>query len=64
MEKTCNQDIYDLVAKNNLKLWWVAYALKIHDSNFTRMLRKPISEEKKAEIFEVIEKLGRETKRI
>ena len=42
------KDIYDLVANYNLKLWWVAYALKIHDSNFTRMLRKPISEEKKA----------------
>ncbi|WP_312200283.1 hypothetical protein [Anaerospora hongkongensis] len=59
MEKTCNQDIYELVRKKRLRLWWIAYELKMQDSNFARMMRKPLTPERRGKILEAIEKLSK-----
>lgn len=41
-------------------MWRVAERLGIADSNFSRMLRYEISEDKKAEIFKIIDELAAE----
>ena len=60
MRKTCNQDIYELANKRNLRLWWIAYELKMQDSNFARMLRKPLTLEKRQRVLQAIKKLANE----
>jgi hypothetical protein len=62
MEQKPNQDIYDLVKSISIKpikicLWHVASELKMRDSNFSRMLRYPLSEEKRSRVLAAIEKL-------
>lgn len=52
-----NQDIRNEVKESGLKLWQIAEKLGINDGNFSRMLRKELSDEKKAEIRAIIEEL-------
>ena len=52
-----NQDIRNEVTNAGLKLWQIAEKLGINDGNFSRMLRKELSGEKKAEIRAIIEEL-------
>lgn len=52
-----NLDIRNEVAGAGLKLWQIAEKLGINDGNFSRMLRKELSEEKKEEIRGIIEEL-------
>ncbi len=52
-----NQDIRNEVTNAGLKLWQIAEKLGINDGNFSRMLRKELSDEKKAEIRAIIEEL-------
>jgi hypothetical protein len=54
-----NADIYELVRNNGLRLWWVAYELKMQDSNFARLLRKPLTPERRKQVLEAIEKLSK-----
>ena len=58
--KKANLDIYESIKKNNLRLWMVADVMGMQDSNFTKMLRKTLSPEKKAEVLAAIESLKRE----
>lgn len=54
-----NQDIRNEVAASGLKLWQIADKLGMTDGNFSRRLRKELSDEKKAEIRAIIEELKR-----
>lgn len=55
-----NQDIRNEVKAAGLKLWQIAESLGINDGNFSRLLRRELSAEKKAEIRSIIEKLEKE----
>jgi len=55
-----NQDIRRAAQNAGVKLWQIADELGIMDTSFSRMLRKELSDEKKAEIFGIIEKLQKE----
>lgn len=55
--QTKNQDIKNFILKNNLKFWQIAEKLNINDGNFSRLLRKELTNEKKDEIFEIVNQL-------
>lgn len=57
-----NIDIRNSILKNNLKLWQVGLALGLNDGNFSRLLRKELTKEKKDEIYEIIKVLKEEQK--
>ena len=52
-----NQDIRQEVKDAGLKLWQIAEGLGMYDGNFSRMLRKELSEEKKVQIRQIISDL-------
>ncbi|MDX8045452.1 hypothetical protein SH601_05560 [Gracilibacillus sp. S3-1-1] len=54
-----NKDIRKAIGEANLKYWQVAEEYGISDGNFSRLLRKEMSKEKKKEVFESIEKAKR-----
>lgn len=56
-----NQDIRNEVKSAGLKLWQIAERLGINDGNFSRLLRRELSDEKKTEIRSIIEKLKKES---
>ena len=55
-----NVDIRNEVKQANLKLWQIAYELGVTDGNFSRKLRKELSESEKLRIREIIVKLRKE----
>lgn len=55
-----NKDIKDYARIKDVRLWEIAEKLHLCDSNFSRMLRYEISEDKKAEIFKIIDELAAE----
>lgn len=55
----CNKDIRDYAEKHNVKLWQIASALQINDGNFSRKLRHELTEDKKAEIYKIIDELSK-----
>lgn len=54
-----NKDIRQEVKKSNIKLWQIADRLGIADTNFSKMLRKELSEKQKEKIRYIIKKLGK-----
>lgn len=56
-----NEDVRSEVKAAGLKLWQIAEGLGINDGNFSRLLRRELSDEKKAEIRSIIEKLKKES---
>ena len=58
--KNFNQEIRKSILKNNLRYWQVAEKLNINDGNFSRLLRKELTKEKKERILEIIKKLKEE----
>lgn len=56
-----NKDIREEIKRAGLKLWQVAEKLGINDGNFSRLLRKELSAEKKAEIRAIIAELKKES---
>lgn len=52
-----NKDIRDYARIKDVRLWQIAEKLNLQDSNFSRLLRYELSEEKKAEIKAIIDKL-------
>lgn len=59
MREKANADIYEIVRNRDLRLWWVAYELNMQDSNFARMMRKPLTPERRGKVLEAIEKLSK-----
>lgn len=57
-----NQEIRNSILKNNLKFWQIAEKLNINDGNFSRLLRKELTKDKKEEILKIIEILKEEQK--
>lgn len=57
--KKFNQEIRDSIFENNLKYWQIAEKLHINDGNFSRLLRRELTKEKKEEILKIIEELRR-----
>ena len=51
-----NKDIRQAIKDANLRHWQVAEALQIHEGNFSRQLRRELSEERKREVLQAIEK--------
>lgn len=60
--KINNQEIRTEIFKNGLKLWQVGLAIGLNDGNFSRLLRKELTKEKKDEIYEIIKVLKEEQK--
>lgn len=57
-----NQDIKEAAKKARIKLWQIADKLGINDGNFSRKLRKELSQEEKQKIFDIIADLENEQK--
>lgn len=55
-----NIDIREAAANAGVKLWQIADKLGIYDGNFSRRLRKELSEEEKKKIFSIIDELVKE----
>lgn len=55
----CNKDVREYAKKHNVKLWQIANKLCINDGNFSRKLRIELAEEKKAEIYKIIDELSK-----
>ena len=60
---TKNQDVRQKINDAGVKLWQVADKLNIHDSNFSRLLRKELSPQKKKEIFKIVNELKKGIKK-
>lgn len=56
-KKMANEDIRKSLRNNNIKYWKVANEYGITDGNFSRKLRKELSNEEKKKIFDIIDKL-------
>ena len=56
-----NLDIRENAKKKNVKLWQIAEKLGYaHDTAFSKALRHELTEEKKTEIFKIIDELAAE----
>lgn len=55
-----NEEIRKLIRTQGLYHYEIADSLGLHDTAFSRLLRKELSEEKKKEIYEVVERLTTE----
>lgn len=53
----CNNDIRTEAKAANVKLWQIADALGLYDTNFSKMLRKELPPEEKAKIRQIISEL-------
>ena len=56
----CNKDIREYAQRHNVRLWQIANALNINDGNFSRKLRLELTQDKKDEIFKIIDNLAAE----
>ena len=57
-----NQDLRDACKEKNVNFWQVAERLKIAESSLSKKMRHELSERKKREILDIIEKIGEEEK--
>ena len=55
-----NQTIRRTAAGAGVKLWQIADRLGYSDSNFSRMLRKELPEDKQKQIHQIIDELAKE----
>ena len=56
------ETIKERAKKAGVKLWQIADKLGINDGNFSRKLRKELSDDDKQKIFDIIAQLQREKK--
>ena len=59
-DTTRNADIREYAKVKGVQLWKIAERLNILDSNFSRLLRNELKDDKKAEIKEIIDELSEE----
>lgn len=57
-----NLDIRSKACDCGVRLWQIAEALRMTDSNFSRKLRKELSPNEKETIFAIIDRLALEVK--
>jgi DNA-binding transcriptional MerR regulator len=55
-----NKDIREAAKRQGVFLWQIAERLDLHDSNFSRKLRKEMPDEEKARILKVIDEIAQE----
>lgn len=55
-----NTDIRNKAKENGVKLWQIAERLSITDGNFSRRLRRELSQEEKARVFAIIREITKE----
>ena len=55
-----NRDIRRTAAASGVRLWEIASQLGIADCNFSRKLRRELSENEKAKIMNIIKRLSKE----
>lgn len=55
-----NKDIRDYARIKDVRLWQIAEKLNLQDSNFLRLLRHELTEDKKTEIKKIIDDLATE----
>lgn len=55
-----NEEVRNSVKESGLKLWQVAEKLNLNDGNFSRKLRKELSEAEKKRVYVAIEELTKE----
>ena len=55
-----NKEFRMRVKKSGIKLWQIADKLSIHESQFSRLLRKELSGEMRERAFEAIDELSKE----
>lgn len=53
-----NQDIKNYAKAKGVRLWQIVEVLHINDGNFSRKLRKELSETQKEEIVRIIDELS------
>lgn len=53
-----NKDVRSRAKEKSVKLWQIAARLNITDGNFSRRLRRELSQEEKARIFKIIDELA------
>ena len=53
-----NKKIREAAKAAGLYLWQIAYAMRISESEFSRRLRKPLSEEEESRILFIIRELS------
>lgn len=52
-----NEDIRQAIIGAGLKFWQIAYKLNLNDGNFSRKLRKELSEAERAKILAIIDEI-------
>lgn len=52
-----NEDIRNLIINHRLKYWEIAKEYGLTDSNFSKLLRTPLSSENKEKILDIISRL-------
>lgn len=57
-EKMCNKDIREYAKKKGVRLWQIANELHVNEGNFSRKLRHELQEEKKQQIYKIIDELA------
>jgi len=55
-----NKDIREYAAKRGVRLWQIAAQLGINDGNFSRKLRKELSQQEREKILLIIDSLAKE----
>ena len=55
-----NIDIRAAAQTKSIKLWQIAERLNMNDGNFSRKLRKELSDAEKASILQIIDELSKE----
>lgn len=53
-----NCDVRDAATEKGVRLWQIAEELGVADYNFSRRLRKELSDEEKERVFAIIERLS------
>ena len=56
----CNKEIREAAKKAGVHLWQVADACGVNDGNFSRKLRRELSQEEKQRILDAIDRLAQE----
>lgn len=53
-----NEDIKKYARMHDVRLWQIAQRLNLYDGNFSRLLRKELTEDKKKQIIGIIDELA------
>lgn len=55
-----NEELRNMIKSSGIRMWEIAEKLSINDGNFSRRLRKELSQEEKAKIIIIVDELKKE----